>query len=118
MEAEWVSVPRVRKDIFGFHFYGVIVKNEEHQPHASLNGVSKLIYKDFQLPQGCLGERAGNPKPPLECLQIGRTDLRIAKCGHLLKGPLRTVFGSFVTGCCGLLFDVGFVHNGFCLEGQ
>ena len=28
LEAEWVSVPRVRKDIFGFHFYGVIVKNK------------------------------------------------------------------------------------------
>lgn len=27
-EAEWVSVPRVRKGIFGFHFYGVIVKNK------------------------------------------------------------------------------------------
>ena len=28
LEAEWVSVPRVRKDIFGFYFYGVIVKNK------------------------------------------------------------------------------------------
>lgn len=54
----------VRKDIFGFHFYGVILKNEEHQPHASLNGVRKLILERFPTPSG-VGERGGNPKPPI-----------------------------------------------------
>lgn len=109
MEAEWVSVPRVRKDIFGFHFYGVILKNKRRASTTrSFEWCEETDFRKISNSLRGVWVREGEtPSPPLECLQIGRTDFRIAKRGRLLKGPLRTLFGSFVTGavadCCLML---------------
>ena len=66
LEAEWVSVPRVRKDIFGFHFYGVIVKNKRRTSTTRFfEWCEQTDLQRFPTPSGVSGWESGKPQAPV-----------------------------------------------------